>query len=139
MKGVLAVCTLIVTVMFVSVGYNYHRYSESQYSDNQTVHLEPIIDMSENYLDTVQAGDLPEWCNDSQYVENVVIPMQEDHYKIKLTENPVVDSVTKFLICKDSHACGIHETLYDKWNDAREIKIQMIKINSKLDSLEKNY
>ena len=95
MKGVLAICGFIVTVMFVSVGYQYHRFAEVKDEGQHDVSLDPIIDMSENYLDTVTTEHLPDWCNDSDYVDSVVIPMQEDHYNIEFVESPAVDSVTK--------------------------------------------
>jgi len=132
MRAVAIVCSLIVLGMIgMSVKSYVNFHASENDSSTQVLDVSPLLDGS---IDTVDH----EWCNDEAYVDSVVIPMQEEKYNFNM--NSVgMDSLHRHLVCVDSDACDLHDSMYDKSNQARDITIQLIEINTKLDSLEKDY
>jgi len=137
MKKVLLICLLLVVGMMTLVSWNYYKYNKSQDCDKK-FNLNSIINQSYNFSEPSNDNITPDWCNDVEYVDSVFIPIQENIYNINITPD-YAEMMPKHLVCIDSQAFGVQETLYNKSVYAKELKTKMIEINTKLDSLEKNY
>ena len=129
MKSVIIICSSLITCMMVLTGVSYHKYKSTE--ENELEISVPQLDM--NFVS--ETDSIPEWCNDEEYVDTVVIPLQEDMYNVDIEQEDYEKEVIKHIVCQDSESCGIHETLYDKSIDARNFSIQLIKLDKKLDSL----
>jgi hypothetical protein len=129
MKPVIIICLSLITCMAVITGVSYRKYKLTETKEVQT--NSPAADLNS----AVEIDSMPKWCNDKEYVDTVVIPLQEDIYNVEIQQENYETEEIKQAICKDSQSCGIHETLYDKSIDARNFNIQLIKLDKKLDSL----
>lgn len=122
--------------MSIHIGWSYHNYLSSMKLESNSLDVSSFDNITQEMLDTVDNNSMPDWCKDSAYVDSVVIPLQWNYYNLN-TNYKTQDSFSKFIICQDSHACDLHDTLYKKSVSANELKTQLLKINSKLDSIEK--
>jgi hypothetical protein len=130
MKSVIVICIVLMTSMVVLTAVSYQKYKASE--EHEIESMQPDINM--NYISDTTI--MPEWCNDRDYVDTVVIPLQEDIYNMDFQTDDYEDETIKNIICQDTESCGVHETLYNKSLDARNFNIQLIKLDKKLDSLE---
>ncbi len=117
-------------------GWNYYHYSKTKTNDSFS--FKTLVNGS--YNNEVEPIDKcsPQWCNDIEYMDTVIIPTQEKIHNIEINQE-YMNTIPKHIICVDTQIIQMQETLYNKANYAKELKIKMIEINSKLDSLEKNY
>lgn len=138
MKAVAIICATIVVAMLGLSVRSYYQFTNAESDATQRLDISPLINSTDDAFELINDSELPEWCNDKEYVDTVAIPMQEQKYNIHWDDTGI-EPLPKRIICVDSEACHIHDSMYQKSIDARDLKIQLIKINTKLDSIEQKY
>lgn len=129
MKTLIIVCSSLVAAMLALTGITYYNYKGS-YENEHNVYT-PKVD-TDKHLDSTE---IPEWCNDESYIDTVVIPLKEHTYNVDISQDEYSTTEIKNVVCRDTESCGIHESLYHKSIDARDIQIKMKNIEDKLDSI----